>query len=60
MKIEIEFDGTWWDWRVEDDPNSRAGYCGGAIDLQQAMEAITEAIKEKKRHPFNYNVRTEY
>lgn len=60
LTITIHFDGKWWDWTVEGDENARAPYCGAAVSLDLAYEGIVETIKDKKRHPYKPNVRTEY
>lgn len=60
MKITIDYDGTWWDWEVEGDPNARGTYSGAANSLEYALESIGKTVARKARDPWNPKVRTEY
>jgi hypothetical protein len=60
LRITIELVDGWWDWTVEGDANARAPYCGTADTFFGAYEGIARTIQDKKRHPYNPKVRTEY
>lgn len=60
FKITVEEVDGWFDWIVEGDRNARGPYCGGGRNLEDVLASIAETVKDKRRHPYNPKVRTEY
>ena len=60
FKITIEDIDGWYDWVVEGDRNARGPYCGGGRNLSEVLDSIDRCVRDKRRHPYNPKVRTEY
>lgn len=60
FKVTIEEVDGWYDWIVEGDRNARGPYCGGGRNFEAVLDSIASTVKDKRRHPYNPRVRTEY
>lgn len=50
MKIDIEYDGKWWDYNVY---HEKRHLCGCASQLEDALESIIDAARRIQENPKN-------